>query len=243
VLFPPLLIPTSQYLSVGQFAARHGQPVSNIDALTSYLAGFGITTTVYADDLDVVANGTAGEFGKALTITEKQVEVPPQPGDAPFGLSHKSQYYSNTSDPLRPYRLASFVTAILGLSNYGPYVSDLAKPASEDKPQQGPNGACVAEFGLTNGCHLPQDFARMYDLDPLYARADGSGQTVGIVTLAGVDPGAPEYFWANISHTNRSGQLTSTTSTAGPARPAPSRARSGPTWTSSSPVPSPPVRT
>ena len=84
-----------RYLSVSQFAARYGQPVSNIRALTSYLASFGITTNVYADDLDVVANGTAGEFNKALSVTEKQVEVPPQPGvTAQFGFSHKSQYYS-----------------------------------------------------------------------------------------------------------------------------------------------------
>ena len=193
-------IPTSQYLSVGQFAARHGQPVSNIDALTKYLAGFGISTTVYADDLDVVANGTAGEFNKALTITEKQVEVPPQPGNAQYGFSHKSQYYSNISDPLLPYRLASFVTAILGLSNYGPYVSDVAKPASEDKAQQGSNSACVAEFGLTNGCHLPQDFARMYDLNPLYARANGTGQTIGIVTLAAVDSGPAILLVHHLAH-------------------------------------------
>jgi kumamolisin len=212
-------IPSSQYLSVGQFAARYGQPVSNINALTSYLASFGITTNVYADDLDVVANGTAGDFNQALTITEKQVEVPQQPGDAAFGFSHKSQYYSNTSDPLLPYRLASFVTAILGLSNYGPYVSDIAKPASQDKPQQGSNSTCVAEFGLTNGCHLPQDFAKLYDLDPLYARANGSGQTVGIVTLAAVDPGAPEYFWTNISHTTRTGQLTVDNVDGGPGAP------------------------
>jgi kumamolisin len=212
-------IPNSQYLSVGQFAARYGQSVSNINALTSYLAGFGITTNVYADNLDVVANGTAGDFNEALTITEKQVEVPQQPGDAAFGFSHKSQYYSNTSDPLLPYRLARFVTAILGLSNYGPYVSDTAKPASEDKPQQGSNSTCVAEFGLTNGCHLPQDFAKMYNLNPLYARADGSGQTVGIVTLAAVDPGAPEYFWANISHTTRTGQLIVDNVDGGPGAP------------------------
>ena len=111
------------------------------------------------------------------------------------------------------------MTAILGLSNYGPYVSDVAKPASQDKPQQGSNSTCVAEFGLTNGCHLPQDFTRMYNLDPLYARADGSGQTVGIVTLAAVDPGAPEYFWANISHTDRTGQLIIDNIDGGPGAP------------------------
>src|SRR5580693_3636335 len=211
-------IPTSGYLGVGAFAAKYGQSASNISALTSYLSGFGITTSVYADDLDVVANGTAGDFNNALTITEKQVEVPQQPGSAQFGYSHKSRYFSNTSDPLLPYRLASFVTAILGLSNYGPYVSDVAKPASQTKPQAGSNATCIAEFGLSNGCHLPQDFAKMYNLDPLYARANGTGQTVGIVTLAAVDSG-PATFWSTVSHTNRTGQLIVDNVDGGPGAP------------------------
>jgi kumamolisin len=213
-------IPNADYLSVGQFATRYGQPASNIDALTSYLAGFGITTNVYADDLDVVATGTAGDFNNALTITEEQATVPAQSGSALYGPSNRQQtVYTNNRDPLLPYRLASFVTAILGLSDYGPYVSDTAKPASEDKPQQSSSNSCVAEFGLTNGCHLPQDFARMYHLDPLYARADGGGQTVGIVTLAAIDPGAPEYFWANIAHVTRTGTLAVDNVDGGPGAP------------------------
>ncbi len=127
--------------------------------------------------------------------------------------------YTNKQAPLLPYRLASFVTAILGLSNYGSYVSQIAKPASQDKPQAGNSSTCVAEFGLTNGCHLPQDFAKMYNLDPLYSTANGSGQTVGIVTLAAVDPGAPEYFWGNIANVNRTGSLTVDNVDGGPGAP------------------------
>ena len=212
-------IPRSQYLSVSQFAAQYGQPSSNIDALTSYLAGFGITTDVYADDVDVVANGTAGEFDSALTITEHNAFVPQQAGASGFGPTRSQNVYTNIAQPLLPYRLASFVTAILGLTNYSPFVSDLAKPASYDTPQQGSSSSCVAEFGLTNGCHLPQDFARMYNLDPLYRQANGSGQTVGIVTLAAVDPGAPEYFWQNIAHVNRTGSLTIDNVDGGPGAP------------------------
>jgi kumamolisin len=213
-------IPSSQYLSVSQFAARYGQPSSNIDALTSYLAGFGISTDVYADDVDVVATGTAGEFDNALTITEHNATVPQQRGPGGFGPIPEQKVYTNISQPLLPYRLASFVTAILGLSNYGPFVSDIAKPSSYDQPQAGNSNTCIAEFGLSNGCHLPSDFARMYDLDPLYQRgADGSGQTIGIVTLAAVDPGSPEYFWSNISHTNRTGTLTVDNVDGGPGAP------------------------
>jgi len=212
-------IPSSRYLSVGQFAAQYGQPASNINALTSYLAGFGITTTVYADNLDVVANGTAGEFNQALTITEENVNVPQQPGTGGFGPIRAQHVYTNEQEPLLPYRLASFVTAILGLSNYGPYGSDVAKPSSHDQPQTSASNSCVAEFGLSNGCHLPSFFAKAYNLAPLYTRADGSGQTVGIVTLAAVDPGAPEYFWSNIADVNRTGSLTIDNVDGGPGAP------------------------
>jgi kumamolisin len=212
-------IPSSDYLSVSSFAAQYGQPSSNISALTSYLAGFGISTSVYADDLDVVANGTAGEFDQALTITEENVHVPAQQGTGGFGPRRAQDVYTNEQNPLLPYRLASFVAAILGLSNYGPYVSDIAKPASEDKPQQGSSNSCAAEFGLTNGCHLPSFFAKAYNLAPLYARADGTGQTIGIVTLAAVDPGSPEYFWSNIADVNRTGSLTVDNVDGGPGAP------------------------
>jgi kumamolisin len=213
-------IPSSQYLSVGQFAAQYGQPSFNIDALTSYLARFGISTDVYADDLDVVATGDAGEFDQALTIKQRTVDVPAQKGSGGFGPTRAQEnVYTNTQPPLLPYRLASFVTAILGLTNYGPYVSDTEKPAADGAPQSSSSSTCVAEFGLTNGCHLPSYFAQAYNLDPLYQRANGSGQTVGVVTLAAVDPGSPEYFWANISHTDRTGQLIVDNVDGGPGAP------------------------
>jgi len=212
-------IPTSDYLSVSQFAAEYGQPAYNISALTSYLASFGIQTTVYANNLDVVANGTAGDFDQALTITEENVHVPQQRGVGGFGPIPAQDVYSSAQAPLLPYRLASFVTAILGLTNYGPYVSDVAKPATQDEPQQGSSNSCAEEFGLTNGCHLPSYFAKAYHLAPLYARADGTGQTVGIVTLAALDPGAPEYFWSNIADVNRTGSLTIDNVDGGPGAP------------------------
>jgi kumamolisin len=212
-------IPSSADLTVSQFAAEYGQPAYNINALTSYLGSFGIQTDVYPDDVDVVATGTAGEFDSALSVTEREATVPQQGGRSGFGPVRQQHVYTNTQAPLLPYRLASFVTAILGLSNYSPYVSDTVQPSSHDAPQTGSANTCVAEFGLSNGCHLPADFASMYGLNPLYGRANGSGQTVGIVTLAAVDPGAPQYFWSNIAHVDRTGTLTIDNVDGGPGAP------------------------
>ena len=66
--------------SVGQFTAKYGQASDVVSTLTSYLAGFGITTTVYPGNVDVSASGTAGEFDKALSVTQKNYHVPAQPG-------------------------------------------------------------------------------------------------------------------------------------------------------------------
>ncbi|MFY9927871.1 MAG: S53 family peptidase [Streptosporangiaceae bacterium] len=209
------------YLSVGQFASVYGQTTSNINALTAYLAKFGIKTTVYADKVDVSATGTAGEFDSALSVTQKQYHVPAQAGRDGLSGVPAQTVHGNVGSALLPYRLSNFVLAILGLSNYAPY-ADHAVKATTDllKPQAGSSNSCLATFGLPNGCHLPSYFSKTYNLNPLYAHgATGSGQTVGIVTLAAVDPGAPEHFWDNIAHVKRTGSLTVDNIDGGPGAP------------------------
>jgi kumamolisin len=208
-------------LSVSQFASQYGQTSSNISALTSYLAGFGIKTTVYADNVDVSATGTAGEFDSALSVTQKQYHVPALAGRDGLSGVPAQDVHSNAQAPLLPYRLSHFVLAILGLTNYGPYSSQAMHVNTKVlKPQAGNSNACLALVGLPNACNLPSDFASNYGLNGLYAKgATGSGQTLAIVTLAAVDPGAPQYFWQNVAHVNRTGSLTIENIDGGPGAP------------------------
>jgi kumamolisin len=210
------------FLSVGQFAGIYGQTQDNISALTSYLAGYGITATVYPDDVDVVATGTAGEFGSALSVTQEQYRVPAQRGPGQVGLiPAQDNVRGNVNAPVLPYRLSSFVLAILGLSNYAPFTDDTVKPPTDlSRPQPGHSNSCLATFGLAGGCHLPSGFAATYGLDPLYREgATGTGQTIGIVTLAAVDPGAPQYFWSRVAHVTRGAGLTVRDIDGGPGAP------------------------
>jgi kumamolisin len=210
------------FLTVPQFAGTYGQTPANISALTGYLAGFGIKTDVYADNVDVSATGTAGDFDSALSVTQKQYDVPQLPGsNGSNAIPAQNNVHANVGSPLLPYRLSNFVLAILGLSNYSPYADHAVKPTTSLlKPQAGSSNSCLAEFGLPNGCHLPSDFARMYNLDGLYRKgATGSGQTLGIVTLAAVDPTSPAYFWSNIAKVNRTGNFTIQNIDGGPGAP------------------------
>jgi kumamolisin len=220
------------YLSVSQFAAEYGQSQANISALTSYLASFGISTDVYADHVDVATTGTAGEYNKALSVTQNWYQVPQQPGRGGYGSIPAQRVHGNAQSPLLPYRLAKFVLAILGLTNYGPYGSQalhldagLATTGSSSTcPSYTPPGTPVISDNYA--CNLPQNFATNYGLDGLYRRgADGSGQTIAIVTLAALDPGppgyqwAPQYFWANVAHIHQTGTLTVQNIDGGPGAP------------------------
>lgn len=191
----------TKYLTVSQFASAYGQTADNISALTSYLAGYGISTTVYADNVDVSATGTAGEFDAALSVAQRQYHVPAIHGSGGRAGVPAQTVHGIAQAPLLPYRLSHFVLAILGLSNYAPYVSDpVHVNTGVARPQQGNSNACIALTGMPNACHLPSDFAANYNLNGLYAKgANGSGTTLAIVTLAAVDPGAPQYFWKHIA--------------------------------------------
>ena len=177
------------FLSTGQFASQYGQPQSNIWALRSYLSRFGISSTALADGLDVVANGTAGQFDKALSVQQSNYDLPPVPPRNGHPGRPGMQIHGTKQSPLLPRNLAQFVLAVLGLTNYPTYASESVRvPGVVPSVEQ-------------DGNLTPEDFAKQYDLNPLYSGgASGSGRTIGIVTLASVDPSVAVYFWKNILH-------------------------------------------
>jgi kumamolisin len=186
--------------SVGQFAAKYGQTSNVVSALTSYLASFGITTTVYPGNVDVSASGTAGEFDKALSVTQKNYHVPAQPGIGGDKIKAQS-VYSATGAPELPSNLAQYVLAVLGLTNYAPFSTNLVHGSSEIT-----STSPASSTGDQAPDYLPRDFAATYGLDPLSRQANGSGETIAIVTLAALDPGAPQYFWQNVADVPNTGR-------------------------------------
>jgi len=210
----------SSTLSVSQFAAQYGQPTATVQALRSYLAGYGIKTDAYPNNLDVVAHGTAEQFDKALSVTQDQYQTPATQGAE--GTMPAQTFHGVSGDASLPSSIASQLVAVLGLTSYQPSVSN-AQHAAVTEPKQAASAsseACVAFSGLPNDCHLPSDFATEYGLNGLYAQgATGQGQTLGIVTFASVDPGAPQVFWREDAGVTRTGKLTIDKVDGGPGAP------------------------
>jgi subtilase family serine protease len=180
----------SGYDSVDGFAAKYGQSPAVIGVLTSYLATFGIKTKVYPGNVDVSATGTAGEFDQALSVEQKNYHVPAQPGSDGNRVPAQT-VYSATAAPKMPYGVGRYVLAVLGLTNYAPFVSHAVHEDTKVTAK-----AAKTSVG-TPGDYLPSAFAKTYHLNTV--KADGAGTTLGIVTLATVDPGAPQYFWKNVA--------------------------------------------
>jgi len=183
------------FLSVRQFAARFGQPAGNVAALEAFLHRFGLATTSDADGLEVAATGTADQFNQALQVQQEQFNVPALAARHGMAGRAATQIHEAIDEPLLPANLARFTLAILGLSNYPTFGSmTLHEPALA----KGAKAAVVQTGNLT-----PADFASNYNLTPLINKgANGAGETVGIVTLASVDPATPEFFWSNILKIN-----------------------------------------
>ena len=178
--------------SVDEFTAKYGQSQPVVDQLTSYLASFGIKTTVYPGNVDVSATGTAGEFDAALSCVQENYHVPSQSGYNGSTIPAQT-VYSATAAPKLPWGIGQYVLAVLGLTNYAPFVSH-ADHATGKAFTGGPIN------------HLPSDFASRYGLNAVAKQANGAGTTLGIVTLATVDPGAPQYFWSKVAKVPATGR-------------------------------------
>jgi subtilase family serine protease len=185
--------------SVSQFAAKYGASPAAVSDLTSYLASFGITTSVYPGNVDVSASGTAGEFDAALSVTQDNYHVPARQTFNGNRIPAQT-VYSATRAPDLPSSIGQYVLAILGLTNYAPFASNAVHENSSVTVKPSSSSSDVP------GDYLPSDFASRYGLDPLYKEGDGAGETIGIVTLAALDPGAPQYFWQNVANVPTTGR-------------------------------------
>ena len=130
--------------------------------------------------------------------------------------------HGTPQSPQLPASLATPCWPCSACRNYQPFVSNAVHADQKIlDPQSSSTSQCIAETGLPKACNTPADFAQHYNLDGLYRRgALGQGRTVAIVTLAALDPGAPQFFWKNVLGMKPSGRTVTVTNVdGGPGAP------------------------
>nr|WP_239541349.1 protease pro-enzyme activation domain-containing protein [Pullulanibacillus pueri] len=163
-----------KYLNVSQFKAKYAPNPSEVNRVTRYLKSFGIQSQVYKDNLVITATGTVAQFNKAFSIELKHAKF------------HGKSFRATKKSPRAPKDVAQNILAILGLSDYSSFTTNIAKRPVDIKES--------AEQGPLN--LDPSDLIEHYHLQPLYDKgATGKGQTIGIVTLADFNPEDAYSFW------------------------------------------------
>jgi subtilase family serine protease len=136
---------------------------SDNSKIVAWLTREGFTINDIARGHNWVAfSGTAGQVSQSLHTSIHRFEV------------RGKMHFANTSDPAIPAALADVIGGILGLDDFSP-----ARDAAVVNPA----------YTTSNGGHLltPQDFATIYDVNPLYnAGFDGSGQSIVIIGEGGM---------------------------------------------------------
>jgi kumamolisin len=203
-------------LSTAQFAARYGQSPAVINRLESYLKGFGISiTTTYADGLDVSTTGTAGQYDSALSVQQQQYHVSAVKGRGGQPGIPAQTIHGTKQSPRMPTIFGRDVLAVLGLSNYAPFTDHLTHTPGQVKSPTSAKPTADYTGNLT-----PSDFEKQYNLSPLYKKGiTGSGETLGIVTLAGFDPTTAETFWSTLGINTAANRITVNNVDGGPGAP------------------------
>jgi subtilase family serine protease len=196
----PLSPTFHRFLSTREFADLFAPSQDDIRTITRFLNRFGITVNeVFTDRLLIKATGTADAFNQAFSADMHDVQ------------KDGKRFHRHHHAPVIPVLLQDLLVAVAGLDTE-PKFHHRHHSITANSPLVAPTPV-LPRSGATAtgvpGSFTVGDTANMYNINPLYAaRVDGSGRTVGIVTLAGFDPADAFSYWNLIGLSVKADRLT-----------------------------------
>ena len=169
-----------KFLTVSQFVDKYAVGAAELKQVEDSLENLGFTITyVYPNHLAIEAVATVGTTQQVLGVKLKQFEKDGHTG------------FASVTPVTIPATLRDSVRGVGGL-NTMTHRHPMHRLKALGLPAKAlpTSGKLV---GGTPGNYLPADFAKTYQVNPLYAfGVTGRGTTVGIVTLNTFDPFANE---------------------------------------------------
>ena len=146
-----------RWLTPAQFGGRFGVSQNDLDQVTTWLQGNGLDVEeVSASHRTVVFSGNAAQVESAFHTSIRKYRAQ--------GAVH----YANANDPAIPRALAPVVRGVVALHDF----------------HSAPMNVVAPQYTTANGAHflMPQDWATIYNVSPLYAQGlDGTGQSIAVL--------------------------------------------------------------
>lgn len=163
-----------RYLTPAEFSARFGVAQADIDAVSDWLRGHGLTVEETPEgNRSIVFSGGAEQIGRAF-----KTEI------ARYTLPDGTRRLANAADPQIPAAFAGVVGGVLKLHDF-PYEAQsiLARKAGAAVP------AGVTAAFAPSGLRMltPGDYYNIYDINPLLnAGIDGTGQSIAVLARSNI---------------------------------------------------------
>ncbi len=168
-----------QWLTPEQFGTQFGPSDQDIAAVSTWLGNHGFSVTrVNPGKGSIEFSGNVGQLRDAFHTQIHKYDV--------NGETH----YANANDPSIPTALAPVIAGFSSLNNFRPR-AQLRKlgeasfnPTTHQVTPQWTQASGTGQFYVL----APGDFAKQYDLTPLYnANVNGSGQTIAIINDSNIN--------------------------------------------------------
>ncbi|HEY5161976.1 MAG TPA: S53 family peptidase, partial [Terriglobales bacterium] len=150
-----------QWLTPEQYAGRFGLSESDLAQVTDWLQSQGFTVVETARSRTYVAfQGSVGQIDSALHTEIHRY------------LVHGEEHFANSAEPALPAALAGVVQGFRGLHDFRPHPRGISIRSLRPRFTSDISG---------NHFLAPDDFATIYNLQPLYSLGiDGTGQKIAV---------------------------------------------------------------
>ncbi len=200
-----------RFLTADQFTARFAPTDANIARVVAAFTKYGLTAQkTTATTINVT--GMPAQIERAFSVSLHTYEA------APSGNRPSYTFHAPVGSPIVPAEVAADVIAVAGLDNR-PVAHPRYKTGSPLLHAVQPNKP-LATTGNPFGSLTVTDFAKYYDVEPLYDRGvTGAGRTIGIMTLAAFTPSDAYKYWQAVGLKVASNRINIVNVDGGPGAP------------------------
>ena len=190
-----------KFLTQAQFAAQFGPTAATLAAVTKHFQSLGLKVTQSAT-AHLHVTGSAAAISSAFGVQLHTFEVPATATQPGF------RFHAPLSAPQIPAAISASVHSVVGLDNR-PSFAPHARRAPAALPAIQPAKDNTPDTPDPPGLWTVEDLAIYYDVNPLYKKGfDGTGQTIGIVTLASFTQSDAFTYWNSLGLSVKKNRIT-----------------------------------
>lgn len=200
-----------KFLTAEQFVDRFAPADADVAKVVASLASYGLTAErTTATTLKVT--GMPADVERTFAVSLHSYAV------AAHGNAEAYTFHAPTGHPTIPAEISEAVAAVVGLDDRPPlHPYHRAAPATI---RRAPLNALPSSSGNTSGNLTVVDFAKEYDVEPLYQRGiSGVGRTLGIITFASFTTSDVFGYWTSLKLSVSKSRITIHNIDGGPGKP------------------------